>query len=76
MQALQVYPNPGKGHFMIRGIETEKGFYSLYNTSGQLVKRGVLNSNQLDLEELAKGPYYLLLSDKNNHLAGQVIILE
>jgi len=73
---IRVFPNPGYGHFRIRGIDARGGSFSLINASGVIVKEGALLVNELHIEGLAPGPYFLLVTDKENHRDGEMIILD
>ena len=57
-----VYPNPAKEKVTIDGIEVAE--VQVYNALGQLVKT-VRNSNEISVENMARGVYLLRISDVN-----------
>ena len=56
------YPNPAKEKVTIDGIEVAE--VQVYNALGQLVKT-VRNSNEISVENMARGVYLLRISDVN-----------
>lgn len=57
-----VYPNPAKEKVTIDGIEVAE--VQVYNAFGQVVKT-VRNSNEISVENMARGVYLLRISDVN-----------
>ena len=59
-----VYPNPTKGELKIDNekLTINNKEYSIYNSTGQLVMQGVLQSNSINVKHLANGVYFLKLS--------------
>lgn len=56
-----LYPNPFVDFINIDGLENEN--YRIFNSKGQLVKGGIIRG-RIDLSELEKGMYYLLINEK------------
>lgn len=58
-----IYPNPVNEYFMIKTDRFAGGTYALYDATGRLVKKGLLNSNQtiVSTNKLTKGVYTLHL---------------
>ena len=59
---ISVYPNPAKEKVTIDGIEVAE--VQVYNALGQVVKT-VRNSNEISVENMARGVYLLRISDVN-----------
>jgi hypothetical protein len=78
-----VYPNPASGtiNVQVSSEEIKKINFDLYNNAGQLV-RSQSNTIQrgaqfisLGAEKLAKGTYFLKISDENNQLLKNISVL-
>lgn len=65
--AVKVYPNPVAETLNIQLPNVAKAVnYSIYNTTGQKVKEGVINSgyHAVDVNALAKGVYFVKMDDE------------
>jgi hypothetical protein len=77
---LYVYPNPGNGVFRIRmDKQKESMTVRIINSQGQLVYirmygPGQLNNEVIDVRNLPRGIYYLLLESKEQLLRGKIVI--
>jgi PKD repeat protein len=74
-ESLVIYPNPINNVIKFKGIEREFDF-ELYNTTGQLVKYGVIQS-ELDVVKVGNlntGNYYLKLKSGNETIVKNVVI--
>jgi hypothetical protein len=61
--SIFIYPNPSNGKFTVRqGDFVERIEYSILNSNGRLLKKGVLDSNedQIDLTNYSSGQYFLV----------------
>ncbi len=67
-ESLDIFPNPFTNQIHIN--QKGKFDYQLYDTSGRLVKSGLVDSQIIMLEELVKGVYILKLS---NHETKEVV---
>ncbi|MEG2514338.1 MAG: calycin-like domain-containing protein [Bacteroidaceae bacterium] len=56
--SLSIYPNPTTDFIYVSNIE-EGSDYKIYNTSGSLVKAGMLISNAVSVAELSNGIYFV-----------------
>jgi hypothetical protein len=58
---LQVFPNSTKDELKIENYELKINNveYSIYNSSGQLVMKGILHGNSINVKHLVSGMYYL-----------------
>ncbi|PWA04504.1 CotH kinase family protein [Flavobacterium psychrotolerans] len=64
-QKFLVSPNPFSDFVTIRGInDMQSVFYKLYAIDGKLIKTGVLEDAQINLNHLSKGIYLLQLSSE------------
>ena len=65
---IKVYPNPITQRVFI-DVELQQNFhYELYNASGKLLKKNTLELaiNEINMEALANGTYFLKIHDKKN----------
>ena len=61
------YPNPTSDHLNILNTESPSQSYQLYDKNGLLVKEGSITESYINLTDLKKGVYLLVLG-KNKHL--------
>ena len=67
LTSFLVYPNPVSSSLFIKGFILSYSEYLIYNSLGQIVKRGfteVGNHNSIELEGLLSGTYYLTIVSK------------
>ena len=69
---VQVYPNPVADRFFIKGVETAN--IEIYNTLGSLVKTTQFNGDAISVEGLAKGVYFVVISNDNMKVNKKVIL--
>ena len=62
-QTLQVYPNPASDVLNITKVNSN-AIYSIYNTTGQIVSKGKITDNKVQVSNLTKGIY--IISIDNN----------
>ncbi len=60
-----IAPNPTKGRIYIQNNFQNKG-YQLYSSTGLLVKKGKIETDELDLSYLNSGIYFLIIGNKTN----------
>ncbi len=57
---LQLSPNPTVSFINITAATTVQGLpYTISSSAGQIVKKGVLNSQQINVQQLTQGQYWL-----------------
>ncbi|NOQ71203.1 MAG: T9SS type A sorting domain-containing protein [Crocinitomix sp.] len=57
---IQVYPNPASGVLIINSAIDLQGTYTIYNTSGEILRKSILNEDQqIFIHDLATGLYFL-----------------
>lgn len=67
--ALQLYPNPAisfitvTSSFLLKGME-----YSVTSVGGQVLLRGKINSQQIDVQKLSQGQYLLTVKSNTGEL--------
>ncbi|MBT6999253.1 MAG: M6 family metalloprotease domain-containing protein, partial [Prolixibacteraceae bacterium] len=69
LENIKVYPNPTTGVFTISGLPfNKKTEVAVYNISGKIVKRSVVDSQEVrvDINNFTPGIYLLKLNDRNN----------
>lgn len=57
---IKIYPNPATEFLAIQSNERILN-YEIYDLSGRLVRQNMINNNQIPIQDLAKGFYYLKL---------------
>ncbi|MEN8228059.1 MAG: T9SS type A sorting domain-containing protein [Bacteroidota bacterium] len=74
---FSVYPNPTSGNFKISGLESIAS-YSVYNITGQIVKRASVDQNEVDvdLSDYPKGLYMIEAKNRKGISAVSKIILQ
>ncbi len=67
---FNVYPNPARNQILIKNLPLEYGSILITNTAGEIVKsikkRNKLKSIKVDISQLPKGLYIVLVSDSEN----------
>lgn len=67
LNKVTIHPNPTKNIVFIEGHKTDSEF-TLLNSVGKVVKKGRIEENQIFLQELAIGLYYLVITDNKNNI--------
>jgi len=76
IQAIACYPNPASKYFMISSPQTQIDEVEIFNDLGQLVKTQKLTqvNNEINIESLATGTYYLRIYNQGEFLKSDKII--
>ncbi|MDG4950662.1 T9SS type A sorting domain-containing protein [Weeksellaceae bacterium KMM 9724] len=69
---VQVYPNPVADRFYIQGVDAAQ--VEIYNTLGSLVKTAQFNGQAISVEGMAKGVYFVVISNDNMKVNKKVIL--
>lgn len=77
LHSFEVYPNPSQGQIQIELDQNRVLAYQLLNTLGQTIQNGQIQGQQatLNLNELPKGSYYLVLYQNGQAWGRQMIQL-
>ncbi len=68
---LEIYPNPAASSITINNLKQQKALnYKIINSTGQLLKYGKLNDNEIQINELNPGLYFLLLLNEESTYRG------
>ncbi|WP_405379054.1 T9SS type A sorting domain-containing protein [Nonlabens sp. Asnod3-A02] len=69
---IQLYPNPSRGIFNV--VLENPASYGVYDLSGKLIRSGSFNQieNQLDIQNLSSGIYFLKVEDGNNSITEKI----
>ncbi len=76
--SFNVYPNPNNGSFII-STDTDYAYsYSVYDSTGKLIKNGKLTDyeNTVNLENISGGVYFLTIGTENSKELRQRIVVE
>lgn len=68
-----IFPNPATNKITIGGSQLANKNYQIINLSGQIAKQGILNSNEILLDELECGLYYLEFRDSKKTVSKKII---
>jgi hypothetical protein len=66
-KSFQIYPNPVQS-FLSVSSDFINNTYSIYNSSGFLVKNGVVGRGVIVVEDLIDGYYTILIKTENNEM--------
>jgi hypothetical protein len=64
-QTIEIYPNPSSEKIIIKNKIFESN-YKIFSTNGQLLDKGIIKSNCIDISNLSNGIYFLSLSNSRN----------
>lgn len=67
-----LYPNPTKGNISIAGLENENYSVSVINSIGEIVIENRLNIKEVNLSELSKGIYIVLIKTNKQTTTHQI----
>ncbi len=59
-----IYPNPVNDILNITRV-SQKATFEIYNSAGQIVKKGLIDNNKVNVTELLKGNYVIAIKDNN-----------
>ena len=65
---INIFPNPTDGPLFIENEYFEGQSYTIYNSVGKLIKRGLISDQNFDLVGLNQGIYFISILDKENNL--------
>lgn len=72
-EEIKIFPNPATNNITITGIQLANKKYQIINLSGQIAKQGILNSNEILLDEVECGLYYLEFKDSKKAIQKKII---
>lgn len=72
-----VYPNPIKNNKIIQFNNIDSDFtFSLYDISGKLIDKKLINDNKYIISSLSKGIYLYTIQLENNTISNKLIVLD
>jgi hypothetical protein len=69
---INIYPNPAINNLTINGLSTN-ATAEIYDLSGKLLFNKQLNTNQIDINSLAKGLYFIKLSTEEGSVVRKFV---
>ncbi|WP_312398990.1 GEVED domain-containing protein, partial [Chryseobacterium sp.] len=63
-ETFSIYPNPVSDILNVTKV-SNKATYEIHNTVGQIVKKGTIDNNKVNVTELLKGNYIISVKDNN-----------
>ncbi|WP_297815428.1 endonuclease [uncultured Polaribacter sp.] len=73
---FKIYPNPTTGsfvHIKLQNTDSENITFKISNTLGQVVKKGTLLKNTIDVKSLRKGIYVIEINDGEEKMTKKLI---
>jgi len=71
---IQIHPNPASNSITISNLDYQKELnYKIITSTGQLVKSGNLSSNEIQINNLVPGFYFILLLNEESLFRGMFI---
>ena len=64
LKNISIYPNPASDVLNIPGADGTE--FEIYNTAGQLVSKGKISDQKLQVHDLVKGVYFIQIKNNNN----------
>lgn len=64
LKNISIYPNPASDVLNISGIEGTE--FEIYNTAGQLMRKGKIADQTVDVRDLVKGVYFIQIRNKDH----------
>ncbi len=76
--SFSVFPNPASEEITITNFDITAGTISLVNLHGQVVRQSIISNNQesYNINELQKGLYVIMISDKSGILEQKKIMIQ
>ncbi|HBF21403.1 MAG TPA: hypothetical protein DDW81_14985 [Cryomorphaceae bacterium] len=61
---MQLYPNPARDYIQVEGLIGIAVDYSIFSQTGQLMARGSVKGDRIDIRQLEAGIYILKVVDE------------
>ncbi|WP_234859273.1 M14 family zinc carboxypeptidase [Aquimarina aquimarini] len=71
---FDIYPNPTKGYITIVMEKSERANYTITNKAGQLVHKGYVSGNKIELNNLPAGMYFVSVTSGNKTYTKKLIL--
>lgn len=74
-RTVLLYPNPASDFVYLENLENDLLFsnFEIFNSLGEIIKGGTLNSNRIDISQLPLGVYYLKLFTRDRILCQKFV---
>lgn len=72
---IKVFPNPSNGKIKISGL-SDNNTVELYSNNGRLINSYLSEKNEITLNDLVSGVYFLRISNAKNTTTKKIIILD
>lgn len=64
---INIYPNPATDFLNVTKV-SDRATYKIYSTDGQLISKGTVTKQKIDVSSLEKGIYIISISDTGNEV--------
>lgn len=72
-----IYPNPAKSEVTVNMNKSESAIYTIYDNSGRLIKKGILQSEgKINVEKMLNGNYILNIIFKNGEKLTEKLMIK
>jgi len=61
---ITIYPNPSNDLVRVNGLN-QAGYYTIYDLNGKLIKSDFIKDSQIEIKNLLKGFYTIIIKDNN-----------
>jgi hypothetical protein len=66
---LSIYPNPCNNRITLQGLDYQNGMYLIFNSKGQIIANGMIDTNNsITTENLSSGLYFLTITAANQSI--------
>lgn len=72
--ALRIYPNPANQEIFVESGSNLNGPYEIVNLKGQLIQKGVMNQNSIDISSLRDGLYLVVFPDETGPVVNKLLV--
>jgi len=72
-EVLNLFPNPSSNHIYINNDFNHSTYYELYSLDGVLIKSELLHNNLVDITNIDKGTYLILINENNTRYHSKFI---
>ena len=71
--SVNLYPNPANNFIFIDGIDIKNTSIDIVDVTGKNIKIGITNTNSIDISNLEKGVYFVVISNDNEKIIKKFI---
>ena len=73
LTAINLYPNPAENYVRIQTATADLSTYNIINTLGQVVAKGTVTANKIDISTIHKGAYLIKITANDKTFIARLI---